>query len=200
VTASQPGLFGIDAATGDKLFENTSSGNPTAVIPTAVVSGDLVYHTSAYGAGNVLVRIEASGNSLNAKQIYHEKAKSMENHHGGVVLLGGVIYGFSKADGGVWMAQDLESGKVLWSQKVGRNASGSIALADGLLYCYNDKDGKCILAEPNREGWKPRGELTLPEQTANDRGKGAIWAHPVIANQKLFIRDQEMIYAYDLAR
>ena len=199
VTASEPGLFGIDAVTGKKVFENTASGNPTAVIPTPIVSGDLVYHTSAYGAGNVLVRVEADGAGLSAKQIYHEKAKSMENHHGGVVLLDGVIYGFSKADGGVWMAQDLESGKVLWSQKVGRNASGSIALADGLLYCYSDKEGKCILAEPNRDGWKPRGEFSLPEQTASDRGKGAIWAHPVIANQKLFIRDQELIYAYDIA-
>jgi outer membrane protein assembly factor BamB len=199
VTASQPGLFGIDAVSGKKLFENAASGNPTAVIPTPIVKGDLVYHTSAYGAGNVLVRIEADGAGMAAKQIYHEKAKSMENHHGGVVLLDGVIYGFSKADGGVWMAQDLESGKVLWSQKVGRNASGSIALADGLLYCYSDKEGKCILAAPNRTGWKPLGEFALPEQTSSDRGKGAIWAHPVIANQKLFIRDQELIYAYDIA-
>lgn len=199
VTASQPGLLGIDAISGKKLFENAATGNPTAVIPTPIVSGDMVYHTSAYGAGNALVRVEADGAGLSAKQIYHEKAKSMENHHGGVVLLDGVIYGFSKADGGVWMAQDLESGKVLWSQKVGRNASGSIALADGLLYCYSDKEGKCILAEPNRDGWKPRGEFALPEQTSSDRGKGAIWAHPVIANQKLFIRDQELIYAYDLA-
>jgi hypothetical protein len=40
----------------------------------------------------------------------------------------------------------------------------------------------------------------LPEQTSTDRGRGAIWAHPIVANGTLIIRDQELIYAFDIAQ
>ena len=98
------------------------------------------------------------------------------------------------------MAQDMESGETLWDEKVGRNRSGSICYADGRLYCYNDKDGSLILAEASREGWKPHGELKLPQETELPRDLGAIWTHPIVASQTLIIRDQDLIFAYDIAR
>ena len=116
------------------------------------------------------------------------------------VLVNGTIFGFSKANGGVWMAQDLESGKVLWEEKIRPNKSGAICYADERLYCYNDKDGTVFLVEPSRSGWQQKGMLTLPKQTEIPREKGAIWAHPVVANQALIIRDQDLIYAYDLSQ
>jgi choline dehydrogenase-like flavoprotein len=124
--------------------------------------------------------------------------KGMENHHGGYILHEGTIFGFSRAFRGVWMAQDLKTGDVLWSKKVGSGKSGSIGFADGMLYCYDDGDGICYLAKPSKTGWEPAGQVKLPEITAMDRKKGAIWAHPVIADQKLFIRDQEKLFAFDI--
>ena len=98
------------------------------------------------------------------------------------------------------MAQDLESGKTLWEERINPNRSGSICYADGHLYCYNDKDGTVYLVQANRNGWTAKGKLTLPSESTLDRGKGAIWAHPVIADQMLIIRDQELIYAYDVRK
>ena len=200
VTASKPGLLAFDANTGEKLFSNESTGNDVAVIPTPILDGNRLYHTSDYGAGCVLLNLSKAGRGIIAKEIYHLTGKTMMNHHGGVIFLDGVIYGNTKSDGGPWMAQDLNSGETLWQEKIGRNKSGSIAFADGRLYCYNDKDGSVILVEPNRNGWKPHGELKLPQQTEIPRNKGAIWAHPVIANQILIIRDQDLIFAYDISR
>ncbi len=199
VTASASGIVAFDADSGELLFRDESTGNRTAVIPTPVLAGDLLYHTSNYGAGNTLLRLKApDGGGIDAESVYHFDGKTMTNHHGGVVLVDETIYGFSKTDGGTWMAQDLESGEVLWSERVGRNSSGSIAYADGRLYCYNDKDGTVILAEPNREAWSPKGTLTLPKETQLSRDKGAIWAHPVVAGQTLYIRDQDLLFAFDL--
>ena len=96
------------------------------------------------------------------------------------------------------MAQEMTTGKTLWQEKIRPNRSGSICFADGRLYCYNDKDGTVFLVEPSRTGWMPKGSVTLPKQTEIPRGKGAIWAHPVVANQTLVIRDQDLIYAFDL--
>ncbi|MEL6108560.1 MAG: PQQ-binding-like beta-propeller repeat protein [Planctomycetota bacterium] len=200
VTASTTGVLAFDVDSGEKLFDDPATGNKTAVIPTPVLHENLLYHTSAYGAGNTLLRLSESAGEVNAESLYALKIKSMENHHGGVVLVDDTIYGFTKSSGGNWMAQDLTTGKTLWQERVRPNRSGSICYADGRLYCYNDKDGTVILVEPSRAGWMAKGKLTLPAQTEIPRGSGAIWTHPVVAAGKLIIRDQDLMYAFDIAR
>lgn len=200
LTASKPGFYAINADTGEALISSPETGNRTAVIPTAIATGNKIYHTSNYDAGNALWTLSGNGGNVSAEMVYHLYGDSMENHHGGVVLVDGVIYGFTKINRGQWMAQDLESGETLWSESLGRNRSGSIAYADGRLYCYGDKDGSLHLIEPSREGLKVVGSLKLPEQTEMARKSGAIWAHPVIANQMVIIRDLDLIFAFDIAR
>ncbi|MAI71205.1 MAG: polyvinylalcohol dehydrogenase [Rhodopirellula sp.] len=200
LSASKAGIVAFDTQSGNKLFSDNATSNPTAVIPTPILFQDQIYHTSAYRAGNTLINLVEEGQgSVAVQTAYHLTGKTMENQHGGIVLVNGTIFGFSKANGGVWMAQDLETGETLWEEKIRPNKSGSICYADKRLYCYNDKDGTVFLVEPSRSGWQQKGMLTLPKQTELPREKGAIWAHPVVANQTLIIRDQDLIYAYDLA-
>jgi outer membrane protein assembly factor BamB len=200
VTACKPGLVAFHAETGELQFTSKTTGNNVAVIPTPIILGDEIYHSSAYKAGNTLLKLKSNGGKVDMQEVYHFDKESMENHHGGYVLHDGTIFGFSNALRGVWMAQDWMTGNVLWSKKVGNGRSGSITMADGLLYCYDDADGICYLVEPSKEGWKELGQVKLPEQTATDRGRGAIWAHPIVANKTLIIRDQELIYAFDIGQ
>ncbi|MCH1441727.1 MAG: PQQ-like beta-propeller repeat protein, partial [Rubripirellula sp.] len=201
ISASKEGLVAFDTESGELLFSDAATGNPTAVIPTPILHLHQIYHTSAYRAGNTLINLTGEGQGrVAAEPAYHLTGKTLENHHGGVVLVNGTVFGFSKANGGVWMAQDLESGATLWEEKIRPNKSGSICYADKRLYCYNDKDGTVFLVEPSRAGWQQKGMLRLPKQTELPREKGAIWAHPIVANQTLIIRDQDLIFAYDLAR
>lgn len=202
VSASKPGLFGFDTTTGQQVFSDKATGNGVAVIPTTIPVGDTIYHTSAYGAGNTLIRLKPASGSLQVDPVYSlsKEAKSMENHHGGVILHEGTIFGFTKTNRGNWMAQDFKTGETLWMKAIGKTRSGSISMADGRLYCYNDQDGSLYLVEPSRQKFIERGKLTLPETTSHPRGRGAIWAHPVIAGGKLFLRDQELLFAYDIGR
>lgn len=199
VTGANNGIVGFDCKTGEKLFEEEATGADIATIPTPILSGSQIYHTSGYGDGNMLLQLIAGSAGVDSEQIYHNTGKTMGNKHGGVVLVDGVIYGFSQAGGGTWMAQDLASGEVLWQEKIRGNKSGSIAYADGLLYCYNDGDGSVYLVPPSRDGWAPVGQVKLPRETSIPRDRGAIWAHPVIAGQMLYIRDQDLLFAYDIA-
>jgi outer membrane protein assembly factor BamB len=200
VTAAKEGLIGTHALTGEELFKSAKTGNPTAVIPTPIIQGNRIYHSSGYGAGNVALDIAKDGDKLVANQAYAANKESMENHHGGYVLHDGTIFGFSRAYRGVWMAQDFKTGDVLWYKKVGNSRSGSIGFADGMLYCYDDGEGICYLAKPSKEGWESVGQVKLPETTSLDRKQGAIWAHPVIADGKLFIRDLEKLFAFDISQ
>ena len=193
-------MLAFDTQTGSELFTDTASGNRTAVIPTPILHKHQIYHTSAFGAGSTLLNLSGAGQGgLKAESAYHLRGKTMENDHGGVVLLEGTIFGFSRANGGVWMAQDLETGETLWEEKIRPNKSGSICYADGRLYCYNANDGTVFLVEPSRSGWLKKGSLKLPRQTDIPRDRGAIWTHPVVASQTLIIRDQDLIYAFDVA-
>ncbi|MEM6469936.1 MAG: PQQ-binding-like beta-propeller repeat protein [Planctomycetota bacterium] len=199
VTASKPGMYLFDVETGDGQLLDTATANGIAVIPTPILEKDYVYHTSAYGAGNTLLKLSGTPLDVNLDSVYALNSKSMENHHGGVVLVDGVIYGFTKAGGGAWMAQDFLTGETLWQERARPNKSGSICYADGRLYCYNDKDGTVLLVVPSRTGYEQVGKLKLPAETEIPRDSGAIWAHPVVSNGRLLIRDQDLLYAFDVS-
>ena len=129
----------------------------------------------------------------NVTKLYDNK--NMKNHHGGVILVGDHIFGHS--DGPGWICQDLMSGEIVWNEKRGLG-KGAVAFADGLLYCIDEQSGTCVLAEASVDGWKEHGRFTLEPQTQQRASKGKVWTHPVIANGKLYLRDQEIIVCYDI--
>jgi hypothetical protein len=70
---------------------------------------------------------------------------------------------------------------------------GSVAMADGRIYYRTEDEGAVVLIEPNREKYVERGRFGQPDRT----GKPA-WTHPVIANGKLYVRDQDLLLCYDV--
>jgi outer membrane protein assembly factor BamB len=149
-------LTSVNVKDGKLLWKSPWPGR-TAVIPTPVVSGNQVYITTGYGVGSKLVKVDA-GNK--PSDVFENKV--MKNHHGGVVLLGGHIYGYS--DGPGWVCQDFQTGKEVWADK--KLDKGAVTYAGGRLYCLEE---------------------------------GMIWTHPVIANGKLYLRDQELIFCFDVS-
>ncbi len=182
-------VFGLDAS-GKKLWEAEWPLGRTAVIPTPIYHEGYVYITSGYGAGCMLLKID-EGNKL--EKLYDNKV--MKNHHGGVIRVGDYIYGHS--DGPGWMCQNMVSGEMVWNEK-SKLGKGAIAIADGMMYCLDERSGTCVLAEVTPEGWKEHGRFTLDPQTEQRSPKGKVWTHPVVANGRLYLRDQEIIICYDI--
>ena len=127
-------------------------------------------------------------------KVYHNKI--MKNQHGGVIRLGDYVYGYS--DGPGWVCQDLKTGDMVWNEKRALD-KGAISCADGLFYCLEEKSGVCLLVKATPEGWEERGRLTIDPQTEQRSPRGRIWSHPVIANGRLYLRDQEIICCYDIS-
>jgi len=182
-------LFGVDAATGKLAWRSPWSGK-TAVIPTPIVKDDEVFISSGYGVGCKKVKVGGS----EATDVFMNK--DLENHHGGVLRIGDYLYGNSK-DG--WTCMAFADGSVKWKEKQALG-KGAIACADGMLYCLEEKTGTVVLAEASHEGWKEKGRFTLSPLTEIRNPKGAVWTHPVIANGKLYLRDQNLIYCYDVKK
>jgi outer membrane protein assembly factor BamB len=180
-------VVGIATADGKLLWRAERKGR-TATIPTPIVHKDHVYVTSGYGVGCNLFKITKTGSVFKAEQVYANK--NMVNHHGGVVLVGEHLYGFS--DGKGWVCQEFLTGNVVWSDKgVGK---GSLTCADGRLYLRNESGGgRIALIEATPASYKETGSFEQP-----DRSKENSWPHPVIANGKLYIRDQDILLCYEV--
>lgn len=193
VTQTSKGMVCVAADSGKLLWRFEKTGNGTATIPTPVVHGNYVYGTSGYGTGCGLVKLAVNGQEVQAEEVYFNK--EMKNQHGGVLLLDGHIYGHS--DGGGWLCQNFLTGEVVWRER--SLGKGSIACADGYLYCYTEGDGTVALARATPDGYTESGRFVIPEKTQLPRGSGQIWAHPVVAQGRLFLRDQELLFCYDVA-
>src|SRR5690606_6132072 len=122
--------------------------------------------------------------------------KDMTSKHHGMVLVGDHLYGYS--DGKGWICLDWKTGETVWRER-GALGKGSIAYADGMLYCLGEDDGDVVLVEASPENkWNEKGRFTLEPQTEQRADSGRIWVHPVIADGKLYLRDQELLFSFDI--
>ncbi|BCX50015.1 polyvinyl alcohol dehydrogenase [Haloferula helveola] len=184
-------LAGVDGESGDLLWTSEWPPGRTAVIPTPICFDDKVYMTSGYGAGCKLVEIGADS----AKDVWENKV--MKNHHGGVVRVDGHVYGFS--DGAGLVCQNLESGDRVWSEKGEGLQKGAVSYADGMLFGLDEHDGSVFLAEASSDGFKELGRFSLPRETKLREGtQGKVWTHPVIIGGRLYLRDQDLVFCYDV--
>lgn len=179
------GVVGVDAVSGQLLWNYDHPANKTANISTPVVANDAVFAASAYNTGGGLARIVRKDGKLEAEEAYF--LDQMQNHHGGMVLLNGYLYG---TNGNSLLCINLESGKVAWQNKsVGK---GSVVYADGHLYVRSER-GPIALVEANPSSYVETGRFDQPE-----RSKLSAWPHPVIAAGCLYIRDQDLLFCYDV--
>jgi len=189
-------VAGVAAADGKLLWRYDKPANGMRLnISTPIYQDGQVFAASAYGAGGGSVRLttQPTGEFV-AEQVWF--SKSMENHHGGVILYDGALFGANGGNGGGYLAcLDFKTGEVLWNEAdpdKRRVTKGSVAFADGRIY-YRTEEGPIVLIEPSRKEYIERGRFDQPDRTDKPA-----WAHPVLANGKLYIRDQDTLYCYDV--
>lgn len=172
---------GLDLNDGKLLWEYGRPSNNVANIATPVARGNRVFISSDYGTGGGVVEIKPDGK---AQEIWF--TKEMRNHHSSAVLIGDHLYGFSSA---ILTAMKFDTGEVAWRDRsVGK---GSLVYADGLLYCFSE-GGVMGLVEATPTGYVEKGRFRI------EKGDLPTWTHPVVAGGRLYLRDQDTIYAYDV--
>ena len=184
-------LIGVAASDGKFLWRYDRPANPMGInCATPVYQDGLVFAASAYGAGGGAVKLskDASG-AVQAEEVYF--TTRMQNHHGGMIVVDGCLYGADGGNsGGFIVCLDFQTGDVLWRDR--EAPKGSLTLADGRLYLRSE-EGEMLLIEPNRERFVERGRFDQPE-----RSDSPAWTYPVIANGRLYIRDQDLLLCYDV--
>ncbi|HXT59620.1 MAG TPA: PQQ-binding-like beta-propeller repeat protein [Pirellulales bacterium] len=185
----QKGVVGVDAKTGEFLwrYDRTAQGSP-ANIPTPVASDGCVYSgTGRGGAG--LVKLTAEDGGITAEQVYFEG--KLPTSIGGAVVVDGHLYGTNSQG---LVCAEFATGKVKWQDRcVG---AGSVCYADGRLYVHGE-NGEAALVEADPEAYREQGRFTPPDQPDRE-GRMKAWAYPVVANGRLYLRDQGLLWCYKL--
>ena len=176
---------GVRASDGKLMWRHTSVANGTANIATPVFNENRVFYTSDYGTGGALLALRAQNGEVRAQEVYF--TRDMQNHHGGVVVVNGYLYGFNNS---ILTCMEFATGKVMWRHRsVGK---GSLAYADGHLYLLSENN-VVGLAEATPAAYREKGRFTIPDQGWPS------WAHPVISGGRLYVRDQGILTAFNIS-
>lgn len=181
------GVIGVAAADGKLLWTYDAPASPTANCTTPVVRGDIVFAASAYNTGGGAARISKTPSGFEAKEIWF--LKDFQNHHGGVVLVGDHLYGTGASQ---LLCVELNTGTVAWrAPSVGK---GSVVAAGGRLYVRSE-NGPIALADASPAAYTERGRFDQP-----DRRKEKSWPHILVAGGRMYVRDQDLLLCYDVAK
>ncbi len=185
IGSSGNSYYGVDAETGKLLwkfeFVNQRELNNT----DAIVYKDYVFVSSGYGKGSMLVKLRKNESEIIPETIW--ETNLMDNHHGGVILDNGLLYGAGSNARG-WFCLDFMTGKQMWKTE----GKGSITYAEGMLYLLDER-GTMRLARATPDKFEQTGEFKVPKG-----GEGMYWAHPVVCNGTLYVRHADVLYAYDI--
>ena len=188
------GVVGVAAKDGKLLWKADVAGNNTAVITTPIYHDNIVYVTSGYGAGCAAVRIVREGANFKAETIYANN--NMANQHGGVVLIDGYIYGYSEDRN--WACQNFRTGETVWKERNNEVAKGSLLAVNNRLLLFDMQTGLLTVVAASPDGWKEFGRMPIPERTKITTQNNHAWTHPVVANGKLYLRDHDLLFCFDL--
>jgi len=189
-TMTAKAVIGVNADTGALLWRY---GHETAYDVNAcnpIFRDGWVFISTGYRAGSVMLKLTVSGGKASVEKVWD--SKELDNHHGGVLLVGDYLYGSThNAGNGRWVCLDWKTGKRQYMEKgVGK---GAVAFADGMLYTLSEKRD-VGLAEATPKGLKLVGKFKMPSG-----GEGPSWAHPVVCGGRLYLRHDDALLAYNVA-
>ncbi len=184
MTLTSSAGVGVRANDGKLMWHYTRAANNVANIATPVYFDNKVFYSSAYDTGGALLGLSAQNGEVSATEIYF--TRNMKNHHGGVVLVNGYLYGFNDS---ILTCLEFSTGNQMWRDRsVGK---GTITYADGNLYLQGENN-IVGLAEASPTAYKEKGRFTIADQ-----GRPS-WAHPVVSGGRLYVRNQATLSAYDI--
>ncbi len=195
LATSSDELLAINPANGeilwtlDLLTGYTERGRRNSTNTPLCHNGE-IFVSSGYDDTALMIKIADDGRSASVKWT----SKVLDNHHGGMVLVDGYIYGSNWLNNGNgnWVCLEWESGKVMYEEAW--HNKGSIIYADGMLYLFEEKFGNMGLFETTPDGLRMKGTFKV------DDGNGPRWAHPSIYNGKLLLRHLDVLLVYNIKK
>jgi len=187
-TLTSKSFIGVNAGTGDLLWRIKHESPYDENIMVPIFHEDYVFISTPV-AGSVKWKLNVKDGKVSLTKRW--RTQQLDNHHGGVILTNGNIYGSSTVrNRNLLVCLDWKTGRIKYMDMcVGKV---SLTYADGMLYALSI-DGVMGLVQPTPFGHKLVSHFKIPKG-----GKGKSWAHPVVCQGRLYIRHSDFLYAYNL--
>lgn len=209
LVVTRQGLISLDPKSGAHRFSFWFRARQDSSVNamTPIVDGDTILLSSAYFRnGSVLLRVRPDGKGVD--EVWRSLA--LEMHWTRPVFTGGHVYGFSGRNepDGIFRCVELATGKVKWERPEGWPngghaklaagetppnvfGRGSAILADGKLYALGEA-GLFGIFRTNPAKLEELGRWQIPKLTY------PCWAAPILANGRIYFRDEQWVTCYDL--
>jgi len=181
VTHTEQHIIGLNANTGELLWSHPQTNRWNIHPNTPLYADGMIFSTTGYGAGSTMLRLISGG-----KAVELVWTNNVDNQMGGAVKIGNYVYTSGHNNRG-FACINWHTGEIMW--RVNQISPSAIISADGMLYVYSER-GEMALVRPNPERFElvSSFDVTL--------GTNQHWAHPVIHNGVLYIRQGDALMAY----
>jgi len=187
VTMTAKSVVGLDPETGEIYWTHLHKTSYDIHGTTPVYADGMLYYTAGYDSGGGMLQLSEDGKSVTP--MWTEK--SLDCQHHGVVLVDGYIYGIGHEGEDQLTCLELKTGNVMWRSPDVKQ--GVTIYADGMFYVYEGPSAgvvSLVKADPNQ--YTRTGSFKVTQ------GSGKHWAHPAIANGRLYIHHGDVLLAYDI--
>lgn len=190
VNLTSTSIIGLNAENGEMYWRiHQFQDNKIHANTPVYFDGKLLVSSASRKDSSGLVMLQLSPDGKKAEIAWRNK--EFINLMGGFILKDGMIYGGAYLQP-KWFCIDPATGQTKYISK--ELGGGPVIFADGLFYCYAEKDGEMALVNGTPEQFSIVSKFKVPLGTAQH------WAHPVIADSKLFIRHNEALMVYDISQ
>jgi hypothetical protein len=188
IAMSAASIMGIDASTGEMYWriEQTQQNKIHANTPLYFDGKILVSSVDPTNSSG-LVLLALSENGKEADVVWRNR--QFRNLMGGLIRIDSSLYGsaYLRPD---WQVIDWNTGEMKAQNK--EFGGGSIIYADGMFYCYSEREGEVALVDAGPGHFDVISKFEVP------LGTGEHWAHMVIEGGVLYIRHGDALMAYDV--
>lgn len=179
---TEKGLVGVARDSGQFLWRFPWLMEDGCNIATPIVRDDRVFISTGYKKGAALVKIDKAADGWEAKSVYQNK--KMCNQFGSSVRIGEHLYGFHET---TLQCLEWSTGKILWKQRDFER--GTVVGIDGHLIILGEH-GLLATAEASPKAYREKARATFSQDKC--------WTMPVVANGRLYVRDQKRLVCYDV--
>jgi outer membrane protein assembly factor BamB len=188
------GLIGIDPASGKQLWSYSRLTNEVCHgqnVHTPIVRGDYVFGVSAFDGKFALLELARSPGGIKAREIYFREDANLGSHVDGLLLVGDHVY----VSGKFTACLEFLTGKSVWKERGPAPRDATHIYAEGNLYVHYE-DGLMALIHAVPAGYQLLGHSKPVGKTEGRRS----WAHPALSDGRLYVREQDTLYCYDLKK